>query len=348
MSGTHNMRFRLILFLYISIVFGIAVSAVIPRTTIYYLDLIVVILSFVIPSFFVFFLLTRNIIRYVFKLTAGLATIAQGNLHYRIDEVRKDELGDIASNINSMAEKLEEQINRERRLEQAKLELITGVSHDLRTPLTSIIGYLDLLKGKAYLDQEEHDRFVGNTYNKAVQLKLLIDGLFEYTRLTTQELKLNTFPVDLGGMLKQLLVEMEPIAKENQVTLQAHFTTDSLIAEIDPDMIKRAIDNLLINALKFSLKPGSIQVSLSLQKDTALISVENEGKPITKEQEKQLFERFYKAGNSGGDVHNIPAGAGLGLSIARSIAELHGGALKCVYSDGHFTFLIELPFTYLK
>ncbi|KWX70923.1 histidine kinase [Paenibacillus riograndensis] len=341
MSGTHNMRIRLILFIYISIVFGIGVSAVVPRTTIYFLDLVIVILSFAIPSFCVFFLLTRNIIRYVFKLTAGLGIIAQGNLNYRIMELRKDELGGIASNINSMAEKLETQINRERQLEQAKLELITGVSHDLRTPLTSIIGYLDLLKDKAYLDQEEHDRFIGNTYNKALQIKLLIDDLFEYTRLTTHELQLQTTTVDLGEMLRQLLVEMEPIAKENQVHLEANLPTTPLLTEIDPDMIKRAIDNLLINALKFSLKPGVIQVSLRLQKDTARICVENDGDPITEEQQRQLFERFYKAGHSQ-SLDHIPAGAGLGLSIARSIANLHHGELECEHSGGHFTFQLSL------
>lgn len=330
-------------FFFTSFLFGLLVSLVVPRfSEIYIVNLLVVLLSFILPFFFSFFFLTRNIIRYVVDMAAGLDTIAQGKLDHRVLVRRRDELGGIAININAMAEKLEEQINRERQMEKAKLELITGVSHDLRTPLTSIIGYLDLLKDKAYQDPGEHDRFVSNTYNKALQLKLLIDDLFAYTRLTTNEVKPELEIIDLRELLVQLLVELEPLARENKVLLETEITKESIIQEVDPDMIRRAVDNLLMNALKFSLKPGMIRVQLVCTQDTMSLSIENEGTPITKEQEARLFERFYKADVSR-TAQKIQTGSGLGLSIARSIVELHSGELEYEHQNGHFVFRIHLP-----
>lgn len=340
-SGKFSLRIRMLWSFFISLFLGIAISAKIPWPfSNYYLRLLFGIATFIIPFFVIFFLMTRDIIRYVLKLRAGLEIIALGDLQFRIPLVRKDELGAIAVNINAMAEQLEEQIHRERQMERAKLDLITGVSHDLRTPLTSIIGYLDLLKEKAYRDEEEQDRFVGNTYNKAAQLKLLIDDLFEYTRLTSQEVKLHKETINLHEMLNQMLVELEPISKENQVILK--ITGNSLIIEVDPEMIRRAIDNLLINAIKFSVKPGLIHVILTHDNELARITIENEGAPITKEQEERLFERFYKADDSR-SPQMIQTGSGLGLSIARSITKLHGGQLEYKHFDGHFQFQIILP-----
>jgi signal transduction histidine kinase len=344
LSGAGKLRMRMLGSFCISIVFGMIVSLMAPKPffKVFYLDMPFVLLSFIVPFFCAFFFLTRHIIKYAVEMAAGLDVIAQGKLEYRVPVRRKDELGSIAVNINAMAEKLEAQITREREMEKAKLELITGVSHDLRTPLTSIIGYLDLLKDKAYQDDREHDRFIGNTYNKALQLKLLIDDLFEYTRLTTHEVKPQTDTIDLRELLVQLLVELEPIARENNILLETEITGTKIIHNADPEMIRRAIDNLLMNALKFSLKPGVIRIVLLRAENTMQLSIENEGIPITKEQEERLFERFYKADDSRSQQF-IQSGSGLGLSIARSIVELHGGLLEYEHLKGHFVFRIILP-----
>lgn len=286
--------------------------------------------------------MTRRIVQYLLRLVEGLDFIARGNLHYRVPLSRKDELGRVAENINAMAEKLERLIEKERQIEKSKMDLITGVSHDLRTPLTSIIGYLELLKNKVYHNEQDMERFVDNTYNKALQLKSLIDDLFEYTRLTTSDAKLETGQFDIRELLTQILAEFQPFAKELGVTVETFLAFKAMPIPMDPGKIRRALDNLLMNALKFSVKPGVVRVSLDARSSFVVIKIENEGTPISKEQEKLLFERFYKADHSRA-AQAIQSGSGLGLSIAKNIVERHGGTLSLIHSSGHYNFIIELP-----
>lgn len=223
------------------------------------------------------------------------------------------------------------------------MELITSVSHDLRTPLTSIIGYLNLLKNDDYTNLEEHKRYIDNAYNKTLQLKKLIDDLFEYTRLTGGTANLSFQKIDLNGLLEQIINEFEPIAQENSLTVQIIRNQTPIYGYVDSEKIVRAIDNLLMNALKFSIKPGEITVRLAEEGQHIYFSVENVGKPISKEQEQRLFERFYKADPSRNDYHS--PGAGMGLAIAQNIVELHGGTIGLNQQNGHFTFWIKLPWT---
>lgn len=297
--------------------------------------------------FLSYFLLTRRTVAYLMKLADGLEVIADGNLDYRIPTPRGDELGRIAENINRMAEQLELQMEKERRTEQSKMELITGISHDLRTPLTSIIGYLELLRNKAYRDEEEYERFVGNTYNKALQLKTLINDLFEYTRLTTHDAKLRKEQIDLREFLLQIDSEFHPLAKEHEIAIETSLPAHPLETELDPDKLRRAVENLFTNALKFALKPGTVRLSLESVTEgarrLAVIRIENDGVPISPEEEERLFERFYKADDSRSQGTAYGAGSGLGLSIARSIARLHGGDVRLIHAGGRFDFRIELP-----
>ncbi|MCJ8010968.1 HAMP domain-containing histidine kinase [Paenibacillus sp. KQZ6P-2] len=295
----------------------------------------------IVSFLFFFFLITRPIVRYLRTLADGLLTIAGGNLDYRLPTSNEDELGEVAKSINFMAEQLQDKINRERQIENSKMELITNVSHDLRTPLTSIIGYLNLLKNDNYENLEEHKRYINNAYNKSQQLKKLIDDLFEYTRLTSGSANLSFTKIDLSGLLTQIMNEFEPIAQENSLTIRIIRDQTLVYSSIDTEKMVRAIDNLLMNALKFSIKPGEITVRLVAGEQHIYFAVENVGKPISEEQEKLLFDRFYKADPSRNDFHGS-LGAGMGLSIAKNIVELHGGRIGMNHQNGHFTFYIEL------
>ncbi|MFD1888403.1 sensor histidine kinase [Paenibacillus wenxiniae] len=288
-------------------------------------------------------MMNRRIVDHLIDLEKGLALIAQGDMDYRIQIDREDELGRVASSINSMAEQLKQKITQEREMENSKMELINGISHDLRTPLTSIIGYIELLQNRSFRDEDEYQRFVQNAHSKAKHLKKMLEDLFEYTRLAWKETQLHRQSVDMTQMVNQLYFEFEPIASEMGITVVKHIVHTPLYASVDSEKIARAIDNLLSNALRYSLTPGTIQLVMKHTEERVRIEIVNEGIPLTQEQEKRLFERFYKVDQSRHD-HRLQSGTGLGLSIARSIVELHGGELNFTPLGKWFTFTIELPY----
>lgn len=221
------------------------------------------------------------------------------------------------------------------------MDLITSVSHDLRTPLTSIIGYLDLLKKQAFQDEQEEARYINNAFNKTQQLKKLIDDLFEYTRLSHGDVQLNLQEVDFHSLIEQMVSEFEPVAREQGITLIQELSLDPVIMSMDVEQMVRAIDNLLMNATKFSLMPGEVKISLVTGEKYVQLSIENQGQPITKEQEELLFQRFYRMEPKQNDMY-MPPGYGLGLSIARNIVELHGGRIWLDHQQGDYRFCIEM------
>lgn len=297
---------------------------------------------FIMIFLLLFYFLTKRIIKYFSILSKGLDFISQGNFEYRVPVVREDELGALAKNMNKMAEQLATQKMKEKEAEESKMNLITGVSHDLRTPLTSMIGYLDVLRNRSYVDENEYDRCVNNAFSKAQQLKKLIDDLFLYTRLTSGEMIFSEQRADMRELLQQVLFEFVPIAEENHAVVKSQIRIEKAAVNIDPEQVARILDNLLMNSLKYSTAPKIIDIHLSSTATCVYLTIENEGEQITKEQEAKLFDRFYKAENIEHDSH-LQVGAGLGLAIARQLAERQGGRLTLKYEDGHYAFTLELP-----
>lgn len=311
-------------------------------TWLYNLFPLIVTPIFIINFILIFLYLTRRMVKDIIHLEKGLQIIAEGNLEYRVSVNRQDELGRVATSINHMAEQLQMQMKRERDLEKSKMDMISGISHDLRTPLTSIIGYIELLRTDSFQDKAEYDRFIQNTYNKAMHLKKLLDDLFDYTRLTSVDSQLELKKVNLYQLLDQLLFEFEPLAQENGISIEKSIGDSPILAYIDSDKIARAIDNLLMNALKYSYKPGIIYVRMKVNHENIMIEVENKGNPLKGNQADKLFDRFYKVDYSRSS-EGIQAGSGLGLSIARNIAELHQGSLTLLHIDNIFTVQLKLP-----
>ncbi len=297
---------------------------------------------FIVIFLLTFYLLTKRMINYFSVLSEGLGFISRGNFEYRVPVRREDELGMLARNMNKMAEQLSSQKRKEKEAEESKMNLITGVSHDLRTPLTSMIGYLDLLRKRSYIDENEYNRFINNAFSKAQQLKKLIDDLFIYTRLTSGDMILTKQQADMRELVEQVLFEFIPIAEENHVVVRQHISIQEAAVHIDPEQVARILDNLLMNALKYSKPPKVIDVRLTSNEAFVYLTVANEGEPITKEQEIKLFDRFYKPENMDPNTH-IQVGAGLGLAIARQLAEHQGGCLTLEYENGQYAFTLELP-----
>jgi signal transduction histidine kinase len=288
-----------------------------------------------------FYLITKRKMNEIEEIALGLMEIAKGNLNYRIRETSKDELGSLATNINYMASELNEMIEKQRQTEKLKDELITNVSHDLRTPLTSIMGYLRLVKDHQYKNQEQLNEYVDIAYGKSEQLKKLIEDLFEFTRLTYEDELLKKEKVSLNQMLIQLLDELEPIANENNVRFINDLPKEQILMVIDPNKIVRALENILTNAIKYSIHPGNIHVEMLKNNHYVQISVSNPCESLSQEEIIRLFDRFYRVDTA---RSSNKSGAGLGLAITKSIIELHQGTIHVDYKNKIIRLTISLPY----
>ncbi|GLC87166.1 sensor histidine kinase [Lysinibacillus piscis] len=287
-----------------------------------------------------FFYLTKRKMRQIEEMAKGVNEIAQGNLSYRIEKKGQDELASLAENVNQMAEAIKTTLEKERRIEQQKNELITNVSHDLRTPLTSIMGYLRLVREGKYVTQEQHDDYLKVAFSKSEQLQRLIDDLFDYTKLTNEKIVLVRQKVCINELLEQLMEELVPQAEQYGNEFVKHFSEQRIIVSIDSEKMVRVFDNLLVNAIKYSQKGTEIWVSLAVDDEHIHICIANYSDILTSEELVNIFERFYKRDSS---RTSAKEGSGLGLAIAKSIVELHHGSIYARYKDDMLQFVIVLP-----
>lgn len=289
---------------------------------------------------FLFYWLTKRKMDYIEELARGLQEISKGNLQFRVPLRSKDELGSLASSINRMTGALETTMEEERRAERTKNELITNISHDLRTPLTLIMGYLRLLKDRHYENDAQANNYAQIAYTKSEKLKVLIDDLFEYTKLSNQIVNMNLERVCVNELLEQLTEELVTYAEENSLSLQKDIVPDRLYARIDPAQMIRVAENLLGNAIKYSLRPGVVTVKMEHENDYARISVINRGEPISEDELHRVFDRFYRVDAS---RTSAGGGSGLGLAIAKSIVEAHHGKIWAECEEDEIRFCILLP-----
>lgn len=316
----------------------------IPEATITYdvirvsnshLALVLTFLVFIIS----FVIITNDKMKYLDEIASGLKIIASGNLNYRIKEKGDDEIRNIAYNINNMAKEIDKKIQAERLAEKAKTDLIANVSHDLRTPLTSVMGYLGLVIDNRYKNEEEMYEYLNIAFSKAERLKLLIEDLFEYTKLNNGGIVLSKSNVNISEFLSQLLEEFFPILNENNLTVYKKFENEKLIVSIDTLKMLRVFENILTNAIKYSYKPGEIIIALYEDNGYAMIVFRNKGDNIPKEKADKLFDRFYRTDES---RNSNTGGSGLGLAISKNIVELHKGNMWVQSIGNNINFYIKL------
>lgn len=287
----------------------------------------------------VFIVITNRKIKYLDDIAKGVKIVSGGDLSYRIEEKGKDEITSLAVNINNMAEEIESRIQGERLAEKTKGELITNVSHDLRTPLTSVMGYIGLIKEGKYENEAMMKEYLNVAFNKSNQLKELIEDLFEYTKLNNNGIVIEKEKVNLVDFLSQIIEEYIPLFDENSLTVVKKFVDDKTIVNIDTGKMVRVFENLFSNAVKYSFKPGEVVVSSYENNGYANVVIRNRGEAITKEKMDKLFDRFYRVDEA---RNSNVKGSGLGLAISKNIIELHEGKIwaECVGND--ISFFIKL------
>lgn len=289
---------------------------------------------------FFFFLLSQRIIRYLEEITQGLQEIAKGNFSYEIVAKSSDELGMVAETINTMTKQLKKSIEEERLAEKTKNELITGVSHDLRTPLTSILGYLELIENDRYKDEVEFRYYTNIAYDKALRLKKLIDDLFEYTSIHDKGPQLETQVINLNGLLKQLAEEFNPLLTKAGMTYRMMASSEKLSVQADGNQLVRAFENLISNAIRYGRDGKYVDIRLSMDGEEAVVQIINYGKPIPEKDLPRIFDRFYRAEKS---RSSRSGGSGLGLAITKSIVEMNGGKITVESSRAQTVFETRFP-----
>ena len=223
--------------------------------------------------------------------------------------------------------------------EQRKDELVMYLAHDIRTPLTSVIGYLNLLEEEPNMPAEQRAKRVHIALEKAYRLETMINEFFEITRYNSQQITLSKETIDLYYMLVQLSDELSPVFAPRGNTVALHLAED-LTVEADPEKLARVFSNILKNAASYSYPHTEITISAEKSEHEVIIQFQNSGEDIPSEALVSLFDKFYRADKS---RSSDTGGTGLGLAIAKEIVTLHGGAISASSKNHVITFTISLP-----
>lgn len=287
-----------------------------------------------------FFLFIKRIVKDMTYISDRIIDIADGKSDEKIIIERQDEIGEIAGRINEMTEQINQLITSERDALQSNKDLIACVAHDLRTPITSVKGYLDLALDTKHYDLEQRQKYVRIAQTKANRLEYLIHDLFNYTKLTSGEITLHRSKIDLVQLVEQMVEEFYPLFQEEELECTTKYNISYLEMNMDGELIARAVQNLLSNAIKYGKDGKHVYVELECLEQEVQIRVTNYGLVIPEESIKHLFDKFYRVERS----RNVKTGGtGLGLNIAQEIVHLHGGRIQVTSGASGTCFTIALP-----
>ncbi len=301
----------------------------------YNLALILILVLILIFSI-TFSLLTKQKVKYIQYISKEIKKFEKEGFGKTIKVIGNDEITDVCISINNMSEKLLEKEIYEKQMEIKKNELITNVSHDLRSPLTSIIGYVELLKKEGVSNPEKFKEYINVVDRRLQGLNCLINELFELTKLNGADVELNLEEIDIILLLKHLLSENEILLRQQGFTLEKTITEESFVMNLDINKIVRVMQNLFDNIKKYAKCNSKVIISIIIENKVLKIKMTNQVKEKNTLQVESLFERFYKSDLSRNDIGS----SGLGLAIVKRIVELHSGEISAQMDSDNLTIQI--------
>lgn len=280
--------------------------------------------------------LLNKIFSYVFAVSESADKLFDKNVEY-IN--LPPEMVEVEKKLNHFKTEAIKNERLARENEQKKDELIVYLAHDIKTPLTSMIGYLSLLSEIKDMPQEQRNRYIDIALDKSYRLEYLINELFDVARFNSEKIVLEKEEINLNLMLEQIADDFYPTLKE--MNKKINFTSDEkTILYADPDKLSRVFNNLIKNAVNYSKENTDIDISILNKENQATVKITNKGKQIPKEKLDKIFEKFYRLDSS---RTSKTGGSGLGLAIAKEIVELHGGRIYAESDMKETTFSVILP-----
>ena len=273
----------------------------------------------------------------ILEMSDILEDIKNGNGNRRILAETHELTAPLAYSINDIVRSYEDRLLALRRTEETNRQLMTSLSHDVRTPLTTLIGYLDAAH-RGMVEGEERDGYIETACRKAHDLKEYIDVLFDWFRLGSDEFSMNVMTVDLTELTRNILIDWIPVLENAGIDFEAEIPEQPFRVNLDPEGYMRILNNLMQNALSHS-HAEKIELTLSGEGGNINILLADQGVGISKEDLKHIFERLYKC-----DKGRSEKGSGLGLSIARQLAEKMNGTITADSEPGNGTvFSLTFP-----
>ena len=293
-------------------------------------------------------LVYTQFIRPLVRLKEAAEEIGTGNLNSPVDvsSSRKDEIGELCRSFNDMRVRLNESVELKMQYEEENRELISNISHDLKTPITTIKGYVEGLMDGVADTPEKQDRYLKMIYNKANELDALINELSLYTNITNNAIPYEFHRVSVKDYFNDCMEEVRADLLSHNMTLTYNnYCAEDVKVVVDPDQLKRVINNVVTNAIKYTDKEeGHIDISIEESEKMIKVSINDDGRGIDKESLPHIFDRTYRADSA----RRSRGGSGLGLAICKKIVEEHGGKIWATSTKGEGTTIYFTLKKYIK
>ncbi len=311
------------------------VAQVVPQIKKLFIQIVVTSLLILFAgSFIAMFWLYKSIVHPLNKLKTAAENIKDGNLNFSVAAETDDEIGEVCVAFEEMRLKLKGQIERNIQYEKESKELISNISHDLKTPMTAIKGYIEGIMDGVADTEEKRDRYIRTIYNKVNDMNSLIEELFLYAKLDSNSVTYSFAKVNVDAYFQDCVEEIS-LDLESQGVDFGYFNyadRDTVIIA-DPEQLKRVVNNIIGNSVKYASTERKLMISLRIMEEAEFVKIEIEdnGKGIAKNEVPLIFDRCYRTDAS---RNSSKGGSGLGLSIAKKIIEEHGGKIWAVSTEG--------------
>lgn len=304
---------------------------------IYYAEAIAIVILFTLINT-VFHLYIYNFLsakfNYINNISKNVKNIENGDLKYKLEVIGNDEISDLSKSINNITDGLENAVDSSIKNERMKTELITNVSHDLKTPLTSILSYVDMLKNNDF-DKETVNDYINILDKKSQRLKLLIDDIFEASKLSSGDVEFNITKTDIREILIQSIVEFEDKIQNSNLDFIIETPEHAVFTMIDGKKTWRVFENLICNILKYSMPNTRVYIDMFIKEENIILTFKNISNDKLNLKPEELVERFRR-----GDVSRKTDGSGLGLSIAQNIIELENADMEIIIDADLFKVML--------